>query len=47
MDRRSALRQRWQCPGQVGSPGQEVADFVTNRGESSVFLSEEKFGSTN
>lgn len=38
---------RWQRPGQVRCPAQKVADFVTDRRESSVFLSEEKFGSTN
>lgn len=39
MSRRSTLRCRWQCPGQVGCPEQEVADFVTDRAEYSVFLS--------
>jgi len=44
--RKSMLRYRWQCRRQMECPGQELADFVTDRGESSVFLSEEVFGST-
>lgn len=46
MGRKNMLRCRWQCPGHMGCSGHEVFDFVTNRGGSSVFPSEEEFRST-